>query len=865
MKHSAARARIPDPGSIAPTPETLQPSPAPGPAASAPTDSSPAGRSSPPSQSIDYPRGPVSDGQIGDAIQQSVDFLLAHFKDGEIEHDPGMVESQRRGVDALCVYALAVSSKAISDQHISPKSPEMDLMIEKLKAFAFDSTGGDQGPLTYSRSLRACMLATFNRPQDRLALENDVAWLINAAHAGAYTYDDRFSKPFVPRKSPRKPPAPTDPSAKPCASALDHSPADPIFADGNFYAPTRSAASKPAAANTPPPIFTNKLPRSRTQSLGQEEHELPWDNSNTQYGLLGVWAGAEVGCEVPDNYWRLAQRHWENCQLPSGEWNYRGGDQPGYYSMTLAGIASLLVTQDYLEAPLLNARLASARQPYSIPLSAGLAWLENGDNCIRFSKGPIFYEGYSLFAMERVGLASGFKQFAAHDWFVELAARQLPEQWPDGAFGAQREDRDNLYDKLIDTSYMLLFLSRGRHPIMINKLRYDGPWTDRPRDIANLASYTSRAMERPLNWQVVDIAREPTDWADAPILYISGNKPLQFSDEEIAKLKTFVDNGGMIFTHADLANGNFTRSVAELSKKLFPSYGPLADLPIEHPIYKVSFPIALPRPKLQGVSNGVRLLLVNSPTDLSNAWQIRAYLTRQQAFQLGVNLYLYATGKEKFRNRLDTPVVPEPDNEPLRTIHLARLKYPGNWDPEPGAWPRMARLLQWDTGAKLDVKEIPIERLRFDSFHVAHLTGTEALHPTDAEIAAMRQFVQAGGTLLIDAAGGSGPFADAEASWLPKVLGEARLQPLNDNDPLLKHTIDGTVDAPSKTLRLYAMEQLGNDTSRIKSANIGKGRLIFSSLDLCSGLLGTNTWGILGYAPEYSQAVVNNAVITAVP
>ena len=91
------------------------------------------------------------------------------------------------------------------------------------------------------------------------------------------------------------------------------------------------------------------------------------------------------------------------------------------------------------------------------------------------------------------------------------------------------------------------------------------------------------------------------------------------------------------------------------------------------------------------------------------------------------------------------------------------------------------------------------------------------------------------------------------------------MQPLADNDRLLKKTIPGTVDVPAKTLRLYALEQLGSSASRIKCAPVGKGRVIFSSLDLSSGLLGTNTWGILGYLPEYSEAVIKNVVMTALP
>src|SRR6185437_945446 len=108
-------------------------------------------------------------------------------------------------------------------------------------------------------------------------------------------------------------------------------------------------------------------------------------------------------------------------------------------------------------------------------------------------------------------------------------------------------------------------------------------------------------------------------------------------------------------------------------------------------------------------------------------------MTRKSVYQLGINLYLYATGKEKFRNRLDTPIVPEPDAAPIRIVSLARLKYAGNWNPEPGAWPRFARILQWQTGTKLDVKDVDLEQLRFDQTPVAHLTGTAAFIPTEPQ------------------------------------------------------------------------------------------------------------------------------------
>ena len=119
-------------------------------------------------------------------------------------------------------------------------------------------------------------------------------------------------------------------------------------------------------------------PQGDNMPAPQLEFEFPWDNSNSQYGVLGVWAGAEVGIEVPDAYWQAVQQHWQSCQLANGQWSYRKGDPQGTLAMTAGGVASLLITHEYLDGPMLKGQIG--REPYGKALAMGLSWMDRGHN-----------------------------------------------------------------------------------------------------------------------------------------------------------------------------------------------------------------------------------------------------------------------------------------------------------------------------------------------------------------------------------------------------------------------------------------------------------------------------------------------------
>jgi hypothetical protein len=766
------------------------------------------------------PEDEITDDDIGYALKRGVGNLLSHVKNGQLQAMPGVTGVQYSGRNALVVYALLTAGRATGDPQLDPRGDFLNDMIEKLKADPMKAQGKEPSqPVTYARSIRAAALAIYNRKQDRRTLEADCDWLVRAHVDGAYSYDDSF----VGQKSSML----NWDSGRPFGHASNEA-IDSAFAverlchglegvsGGMVPPPSRMARPKSGRVGSSgsrlPPMSQKPLfpPQPRTSTPppgmgpstggglgkgggtitgsrtikrpdlrdGEMPTQFPWDNSNSQYGLLGVWAAAEAGVEVPNSYWEAVQSHWEDCQFKSGQWGYQPQDVDPRYSMTCGGVVSLWVTNDKLVAPKQHG--AIGRQPMSDKLAKGMTWLETGDNSVNTPRPNTFYPGYDVFVLERAALACGFKYFGAHNWYPELAARSIKAQLRNGAWGWE----DGRSDGIIETAYQVLFLSHGRHPLFMNKLRFDkgegttvggrqltGYWTNRPRDVANLTRYASRELERPFNWQVVDLEREWYDWLDCPVLFIASHQPPSFKEIDYQKLRLYAEAGGLIVTHADGGAASFNHWVLEeLVPKVFPNRKAVIVSETD-PIYSLHYDIKRPRPQLYGVSNGSRFLLLHSPTDLATAWQQRADATTPGAFKLGVHLFLYAGGKKQFRNRMDSRYVPPAPPAQHGTVGVARLKYDGgDWNPEPGAWRRFADLFQWEMDVNVPVSEVDLAALDAGTAKVAHLTGTQAVAFTDEQAQSLRKFVEAGGIVLVDPCGGSKAFDNSARKLLEKAF-----------------------------------------------------------------------------------------------
>lgn len=578
-----------------------------------------------------------------------------------------------------------------------------------------------------------------------------------------------------------------------------------------------------------------------------QPHQAGWDNSNTQYGVLGVWAAAEAGIPVPITYWLDVQKHWEDAQASNGGWDYgMGPGGTGTLSMTAAGVNMLFVANEMISATRPDTQIA--RPPFSPALQGGLDWLATGDNAVTLGN----WKYYTLYGLERAGLASGFKMLGKHDWFRVLAADTLASQDASGSWsGNSGAD--------VETSFALLFLSRGRHPLLMNKLHFIGAWANRPRDVARLGKFVSREIEKPLNWQVVSLKSDWSEWMDSPILYLASHEAPIFDEADFDKLRAYVNAGGMLITQADGDAQEFSQWAELLAIKLFGRE--LQPLPAEHFAYTALF-----RPKQQipllGVSNATRTLMIHSPTDLAKRWQASKPTADRDPFDLGANLFVYSTGMAVPRNRVDTLHIEPLPGTASTLVPIARLKYSGDWDPEPWAWQREGRMFRRETSIGLEPIAIEIEKLTPTAAPFAHLTGTGAIALSDAQVEALRGYVESGGVLLIDSCGGFKPFNDSiRSGLLARAWAEQEPKVIATDHPLLAGKGDGLTQIARPLVRPYVFRMLGQQFPKLQILEAGKGAVLLSELDLTSGLLGTNTLGIIGFDPKYAHEFVRNAIL----
>lgn len=549
-------------------------------------------------------------------------------------------------------------------------------------------------------------------------------------------------------------------------------------------------------------------------AAGRGVLDLGGDRSNSQYAVLGLREAQDAGVPVSVDTWRRAREHWKLHQNADGGWGYsgRGGSSSG--SMTVAGVATMVITQGMVPKgdkdlnPDGTPNCCANEEPDK-SVEDGVRWL--GQN---FAVGHNPHSNnwllYYLYGLERAGRLSGRRFFGEgqnrHDWYREGAEYLVERQARlNGSWLGQGSLET---DPIVGTSFALLFLSKGLAPVLINKLEYgprNGPdarpsdtvWNKHPNDVRNLTQLISGLEKWPklLTWQVVDIVHASVaDLSQSPVLFLNGEKTPRFTAEEVTLLKEYVAQGGFIFAERCCNSAEFDEGFRELIKQMYPQHeARLKELTPDHPVYRSEYLLDPSSVELWGVDVGCRTSIIYSPNDYSCLWhkwapftphnrppQLTTMITK--AMHVGVNVMAYATGREP-PSKLNALEQIASDGAQDRIergfIEIAKLRHSGGWDAAPQALRNLLLALNKTSGTLASTKQRDLAVLDPNIFKypLLYMHGRNGFQLGKQEQEQLQKYLkERHGVLFADACCGAPPFDGSFRQLMQQMFPGHKLQ-----------------------------------------------------------------------------------------
>jgi hypothetical protein len=272
---------------------------------------------------------------------------------------------------------------------------------------------------------------------------------------------------------------------------------DNIKSNGGFsYGEPTTAAPEPGGVASKKDAFKPKKPPGPIDPNEKIKPEVPKhfvlkkskdgpesqrsDNSNSQYGALGIRACHDAGVSFPREILETCRQSWINNQrtpqnadpkaknVASGGkggfgWCYSEGDTicskmgPPYSSMT-AGAVGALCIYDYI----LGKDWKKDRAAVD-----GMHWLETNYSVTQnvgpceIAPVPDGWLYYYLYALERTGLLFDTTLIGTHDWYLDGYQVLLGAQKGNGSW-----DASHFIKPTWDTCFAILFLKRSTRPLV---------------------------------------------------------------------------------------------------------------------------------------------------------------------------------------------------------------------------------------------------------------------------------------------------------------------------------------------------------------------------------------------------------------
>ncbi|MGL4419652.1 MAG: DUF4159 domain-containing protein, partial [Gemmataceae bacterium] len=482
-------------------------------------------------------------------------------------------------------------------------------------------------------------------------------------------------------------------------------------------------------------------------------------------------------------------------------------------------------------------------------------------------------------------------------------------QQPDGQWTSGKIAIDKV--PVIATSFALLFLSKGRTPILITKFAYgdfgvienntivergDEPgkigWNRKMHDARHIVEYCSRELfqRAPLGWQVYDcrrttippekIAEEVGSLLSSPILYMNGHQKPRLTGVQKELLKRYIDEGGFLLAEACCGSPDFTNGMQELLAELFPDNA-LQEMPPEHPIWRAFHQVS--PADFRGVKTlerGCKTVAVVSTVPLAGYWDQSTYMPAsrqpaanrgQRAFHLAANIVAYATGMRmpEQRGTIIKVVDAAADLAPPRgAFWPAQLQLRSEVSPAPVAMRNLAGHLKdrFEIETVQDRKLIVAGTAELQKYKFLYVHGRSAIALEESERENLKLNLETGGLMLADACCGSKTFDESFRKLIQQLYPDMKLVPVPTDDELYSQTLNGV---PIRTVQ--RREQLGGQGPEsgfralppaLEGIKIdGRWVVLYSRFDLGCALEGKISTDCLGHTKESALQLAAAAVL----
>jgi len=604
------------------------------------------------------------------------------------------------------------------------------------------------------------------------------------------------------------------------------------------------------------------------------------DHSCTQFGVLGMWAGANAGIEFPVGYWRVVGQHWLEKQGRNGGWGYidrppdvvpkrKPGDAPlktrATITMTTAGVNTLYVVLDklhtraepsykWLKGIKPDPRVRQAVASTFNAIDGGLKWM--ADHKAATSKSG--WLGYQKFGLERLGVASGLKYIGNVDWYAANANQIAKHKWASGP---------------VTDGFLLLFLVYGRAPIVYNKLQWGKPdqWNYYFRDLHYLCRFLNEEFENIHKWQIVTLDSPLHDLLDAPVLYISGSGQFKPTEQHLKRLRDYCESGGTIVAHPNRADREFSASFKKTLVDLFKDREcEFETLKKDHPVFSTHFGKTKrtrfrKKIPLEGMDDGGRTFVFVFGGDVAGAMHQNRSITLADAFKIMANIRFYSgPGYTMLPGRLRAKGLAGRPAETRGKLRIGRVQHEGDWDTNPTAWKRMSQHLKHHNGVTVEeAKNVKLDDADgLEAFDLLHITGHGKLKLSVSAQKVLKAYIDKGGLVLIDTCGGDKEFAKTAGQWVDRLYPD-QSELLAVSHPIVQGGPGGTKALTKLHPTRWSMSRLRGRGAPPFSAVQQDDRvvLLFAPFDLTASMDGHFIYEMHGYRRESALRIMTNLLM----